>query len=132
MKTLIVLWIKWTGVVEIKHKLYKYCFNCALSKLIVDNGLDDLWRNENQDSSEIIRYNRSCSTISRIYRVYPDIRIASNTKVNNIIASVTDHYNAVFIDRFPLKIKIVKNSWYFNNSLLCKPEFSSTSKTFLF
>ena len=46
--------------------------------------------------------------------------------------SFTDHYNAIFIDRFPSKTKIGKDSWYLNNSLLCKPEFSLTTKTFYF
>ena len=46
---LIVLWIKWRGMVEIKH--YRYRFKYALSKLIVDNGLYVLWRRENPDSS---------------------------------------------------------------------------------
>ena len=35
------------------------CSNYALSKLIVDNGLRDLWRRENPDSSEFTCYNRS-------------------------------------------------------------------------
>ena len=56
--------------------------------------------------------------------------MASNTKINLIMVSFTDHYNAIFIDRFPSKTKIGKDSWYFNNSLLCKPEFSLTTKTF--
>ena len=38
------------------------------------------------------------------------------------MVSFFDHFNAIFVDR----------SWYFNNSLLCKPEFSLTTKTFLF
>ena len=38
---------------------------------------------------------------------------------NNISAN----YNAISIDRFPSKTKIGKNSWYFNNSLLRKPDF---------
>ena len=46
--------------------------------------------------------------------------------------SFTDHYNAISIDRLSSKTKIGKESWYFNNSLLCKPEFSSARKTFLF
>ena len=45
------------------------------------------------------------------------------------MVSFTDHYNAIFIDRFPSKTKIGKDSWCFNNSLLYKPEFF---KTFLF
>ena len=44
----------------------------------------------------------------------------------------TDHYNAIFIDRSPSKTKIVKDSWYLNNSHLCKPEFSLTTKNFHF
>ena len=48
------------------------------------------------------------------------------------MVSFTDHYNAISIDRLPLKTKIGKDSWYFNNSLLCKPEVSSATKTFLF
>ena len=107
--------------------LYKCHFNYALSKLIVDNGLEDLWRRENPDSSEFTRYNRSSGTRSTIDRVYTDIKMASNTKINHIMVSFTDHYNAIFIDRFPSKTKIGKDSRYFNNSLLCKPEFSLTT-----
>ena len=73
--------------------LYRCRFNYALSKLIVVNGLEDLWRRENPDSSELTHYDRSSGTKSRIDRVYTDIKIASN-------------------------------------SLLCKSEFSSTTKTF--
>ena len=98
----------------------------------MDNELKDLWRRENPDSSEFTRYNRSSGTRSTIDRVYTDIKMASNTKINHIMVSFTDHYNAIFIDRFPSKTKIGKDSWYFNNSLLCKPEFSLTTKTFLF
>ena len=43
----------------------------------------------------------------------------------------TDHYNAISICRLPSKTKIGKDSWYLNNSLLCKPEFSSATNTFL-
>ena len=48
------------------------------------------------------------------------------------MVSFTDLYNAIFIDRFPSKNKIGKDSWHLNNSLLCKTEFSVTTKTFLF
>ena len=48
------------------------------------------------------------------------------------MVSFTDHYYANSIDRLPSKTKIGKDSWYFNNSLLCKPEVSSATKTFLF
>ena len=46
--------------------------------------------------------------------------------------SFTNHYDAISIDRLPSKTKIGKGSWYFNNPLLCKPEFSSTTKTSCF
>ena len=32
------------------QRLYRFCSNYAESKLIVDNGLKDLWRSENPDS----------------------------------------------------------------------------------
>ena len=107
--------------------LYKCHFNYALSKLIMDNGLEDLWRMENPDSSEFTRYNRSSGTRSTIDSVYTDIKMASNTKINHIMVPSTDHYNAIFIDRFPSKTKIGEDSWYFNSSPLCEPELSLTT-----
>ena len=92
--------------------LCKCLFNYALPKLIVENGLEDLWRRKSPDSSEFSRYNRSSGTISTIDKVYTDIKMASNTKINHIIVSFTDHYNAIFIDRLPSKTKIRKDSWY--------------------
>ena len=130
LETLIVLCIKWRGMVEIKHRLYRCCFNYALLKLIVDNGLVELWRKENPEFSEFNRYDRSSGTRSRIDRVYTDIKIASNTKIDHIMVSFTYHYHAISIDRFPSQTKIGKDSWYFNNSLLCKPDFSSTTYKF--
>ena len=59
------------------------------------NGLEDLWKKENPDSSEITLYNRSSGTRSTIKRAYTDIKMASNTKVNHIMVSFTDHYNAI-------------------------------------
>ena len=45
---------------EIKtQRLYWCCSRYALSKLIVDNGLEDLWRRENPDSPEFTCYDRS-------------------------------------------------------------------------
>ena len=90
--------------------LYKCHFNYALSKLIMDNGLEDLWRRENPDSSVFTHYSRSSGTRSTIGRVYTDIKMASNTKINHIMLSFTHHYNAIFIDRFPSKAKIGKDS----------------------
>ena len=41
------------------QRLYRCCSNYALSKLIKDNGLGDLWRRENPDSPEFTLYDRS-------------------------------------------------------------------------
>ena len=41
------------------QRLYRCCSNYALSKLIVDNGLEDLWSRENPDSPEFTCYRRS-------------------------------------------------------------------------
>ena len=67
---------------------------------------------------------------SRIDRVYTDIKTANNTKSNHIMVSFADHYNAISIDRLPSKTKIGKGSWCYNNSLLCKPKFSSATISF--
>ena len=40
------------------QRLYRCRSNYALSKLIVNNGLEDLWRGENPDSPEFICYDR--------------------------------------------------------------------------
>ena len=83
----------------------------------MDNGLDDLCRRENQDSTGLTHYDRSSDTRSTIDRVYTDIKTASNTKINHIMVSFTDHYNAILIDRFPSITKIGKDSWYFKVGL---------------
>ena len=116
-------------MVEIKHKLCRCRFTYDLWKLIVDNGLHDLWGRENPDPSEFTRCDTSSGARSKIDRVYTDKKVATNTKINHIMVSFTDHYNAIFTDRFPSKTEAGKDSWYVNNSLLFKPEFSSTSKT---
>ena len=41
------------------QRLYRCCSNYALSNLIVDNGLEDLWRRENSDAPEFICYDMS-------------------------------------------------------------------------
>ena len=66
------------------------------------------------------------SIIHRFYSdIYTDIKIARNTKINHIMVSFTDRHNAISIDRFPSKTKVWKDPWYFNNSVLCKPEVLS-------
>ena len=39
--------------------------------------------------------------------------------------------NAISIERLPSKTKNGKDPWYFNNSLLCQPNFSSAVKNLL-
>ena len=48
------------------------------------------------------------------------------------MVSFTNHYNAISIDRLSSKTKIGKDSWkrFMKIILLCKPEFSSATKTF--
>ena len=46
-----------------------------------------------------------------IDRAYTDIKTANNTKINHIMLSFTDHYNAISIDRLPSKTKIGKDLW---------------------
>ena len=41
------------------QRLYMCCSNYALSKLIVDNELEDLWRRESSDSPKLSFYDRS-------------------------------------------------------------------------
>ena len=52
------------------QKRYRCHSNFTLSKLILDHGLEDLWRRENPDTSEFTRYDRASGTRSRIDRVY--------------------------------------------------------------
>ena len=37
------------------QRIYRCCFNYAMSKIIADNGLMDLWGKESPDSSEFTR-----------------------------------------------------------------------------
>ena len=103
------------------QRLYRCGSNYALPKLIEDNGHEHLWRRKKPDSSELTRYDSSSGIRSRIDRVCTDIKIASNTKINQIMVSSTDHYNAISLDRLPSKTKIGKEKWHFNNSLLHQP-----------
>ena len=85
--------------------LFRCRDNYTLSKFIVGNELEYLWIWENPDSSEFICYDNSSGTRSMIDRFYNDRKIASNTKINNIIVFFNDHYNVAFIDIFPSKTK---------------------------
>ena len=41
------------------QRLYRCCSNYARSKIIVDNGLEDLWGRENPDCPDVTCYDRS-------------------------------------------------------------------------
>ena len=94
------------------QRLFRCRPNNSLSKIIVYNGLEDLWRRENPDSSEFKRYDRSSSIRYGIDRVYADIKIANNTKINHITVSFTDYYNAILLtDSLPnLKLEAINST----------------------
>ena len=101
-----VIRIKWREMVEIK-----YFIDVVLIMTSQKSS-----RRENPDSSDFTCNDRSSGTWSRIGRVYTHIRTASNSKINHIMVTITNHYNTIFIDRFPSKTKIGKYSWHFNKS----------------
>ena len=73
------------------------------------NGHEDLWRRENPNFSEFTQYNRFSGTRSRIDKVFTNIKIATNNKINHIIVSFTGYYNAVSLERLPSKTKSGKD-----------------------
>ena len=75
-----------------RQRIHRCGSNYALSKLVLDNGLEDLWRRESPGFSEFTHYDRYLGTRSRIDRAYTDVNVASNTKINHIMVSFTDHY----------------------------------------
>ena len=96
------------------QKIYRWTSAYALSKLIADNKLRYLWRRENPGSTDFTHYDRSSGTWSRIDRAYTDIKVTSNTKINHISVSFTDHYHAIFFffwRKLKTKIKVGKDSW---------------------
>ena len=93
------------------QQIFQCCCSSSLSKLIVDKWHQDLWRREIPDSSEFYPYRQVLWQGFRIYTVYTDIKIASNTKINHIMVSYTDNYNTISIGRLPAKTKIGKDSW---------------------
>ena len=70
----------------------------------MDNGLEDLWRRENQDSSEFTHkhHDRSSGTRSKIDRIYTDTKIANNAKIIHIMVSFTDQCNDISLHRLKL------------------------------
>ena len=99
-------------------KCYRCHSNFALPKLIMENGLENLWRRESPDVFQFTRYDGSLGTTAKIDRIFTDIKIANSTKINHKMISFSDHYNALLIDRLSSKTKIGKDLWHFNNSIL--------------
>ena len=105
------------------NETQRLCGCCPNYALILDNGLDFLWRRENPDFSEFNRYDRPfCNDPGQTESILIE-KNANNTKSNHIISSFADHYNAISIDGPSSKTKIGKGSLYFKNSILFKPEF---------
>ena len=112
------------------QRLYRCCSNCALWKLIVDHRLEVYGEWRTQSSPATIGPLPRIQDTQGLYWCLYWYKIANNIKINHIMVSFTNHYNAISIDRLPSKAKIGKDSWYFNNSLLCKPKVSSSTNTF--
>ena len=91
------------------QKCYRCHSNFALSKLIMDNVLEDLWSRKNPDISGFTHYDRSSGTRSRIDRVYNDKKNCKQHQINHKMIAFSDHYNTLFIDRFSFKTKIGKD-----------------------
>ena len=67
-------------------------------------------------------------TRSRIERVYTDIKIASDTKINHIIVSFTDQIMLFLVTDCLQKLNLEKVKCTLIILFRCKPGFSSTTK----
>ena len=102
LETLIVLWIKWTGMVEIRRKDVIDAVPIMPSFWIMGLSLFGEGRTQ-------VFLNSTATLLgSMIDGVYTNRKIANNTKSNHILVSFTDHYNAISIDRLSSKTKIGK------------------------
>ena len=107
----------WTGRVEIKHNNFVDAVSirpCQNSFCIKGS---TIYVEKRTQTPEFTHYDGSSGTRCRIGRVYNDIKIANNTKINHIIVYFTDLYNAISIERLSSKTNIRKDSRFFNNSL---------------
>ena len=92
----------------VKIRLYRCCFNYALSKLIVDNGLEDP-----EGRTQIpLSLPATIGPLSMIQdrQGLVNIKIAKNTKINHVVVSFANHYIAISIDRLSSKTNIGKYS----------------------
>ena len=86
-------------MMEIKHKDFidlVPIVPCQNSLWIMRSSV---YGKERTQIPEFTRYDRSSGAKSRIDRVYTDIKIVNNTKINHIVLSFTDLSNAISIDR---------------------------------
>ena len=104
MQAAIIRWIKWTGMVKIKCK-------DLVDAVPIMPFQYSLWTMGKQELRLfwVHPLQQILWQWSRIGRVYADIKIDNNNKINHIIVSLTDHYNTISIDRLPSKINS-KNS----------------------
>ena len=111
-------------------RLYRQCSNYVLLKLIVDNGLEDLWRRENPHSPAMI--NPFARIQDRQISIYTDIKIGNNTNINHIMVLFADHYNAISVDRLPSKLKLGKIRGTLIIFLYVNPNSSQLQRLFFF
>ena len=96
------------------QRLYWCCSSYVLSKLIVDNGLEDLWRRENQDCLKFTRYERSfCKNPGQTGSILI-------YKLLTIPRLITQWY--------PLLIIITLFLFFYGQTPLTNSEFSSATK----
>ena len=110
MKTLVVLWIKWTGMIKTNQKV----FFGAAPVIPCQNSSSIMGLSIHRDGRIQISlsYPTTIGPLARIQdrQAYTDIKITSNNKINRIMVSFIDHYNAISIERLPSKTKIGKDS----------------------
>ena len=100
METLIVVLIKWAGMVEIKHKDFTDAVPIMPSLWIM------AWASMEKGEPKFPWVHPLWKVLwqgSRIDMVSTDTKIANNNKSNHIMVSFTDHYNAISIGRLPSK-----------------------------
>ena len=81
LETLIVLWIKWIGMVEIKHKDFidfVPIMSCQNSLYLMGSTISREGRTQNL---EFTWYDRTSCTRSRKERIYTDIKFSNDIKI---------------------------------------------------
>ena len=108
METLIVLWIECTEMVEIKHKEFidvVPIVPCQNPLWIMDSRIYGEGRTQ---IPQFTCYDRSFGRRSTIDKVYADIKIANNIKINHIIISLLIFVMLFLLTDSPQKLKLEK------------------------